>query len=52
MEKNEQIYMIETEANELETYWSNRNTRMQEDRQIINLDKPIPKLGISNWLTN
>ena len=49
---DDQIHQIEADAAELETYWQNRNTQMQEDRQIINLDKPIPRLGISNWLTN
>lgn len=40
------------DTTELETYWNARNAQFVEDREMINLVKPIPKKGVVQWVLN
>ena len=50
--KTEETTQIQTEANELENYWKERNVRILEDRDIINLVKQPLQEGEKNWVSN
>lgn len=51
-ETKAQGQQIETETQQLQEYWQTRNTQMLLDRDILNLVKPIKKLGEIKWITN
>ena len=48
----EQIVDIESETKELETYWQDRNTQMEEDRAMVNLKKPVTTTAELKWVNN
>ena len=52
MDLTSQKNLIETDATNLERYWTLRNTQVQEDLDIINLIKPIEKTDEKNWVDN
>ena len=43
---------IEKEAQDLKDYWQDRDTQMREDRETVNLVKPIPKTDAVQWISN
>ena len=43
---------IEEDARTLEDYWKQRNLQMEEDRSIINLDKPTQTTDQTLWVSN
>ena len=43
---------VVAEATQLEMYWASRNVQIQEDRDIINLAKPIQRTNKTKWISN
>ncbi|MDD4985740.1 MAG: hypothetical protein PHQ43_08130 [Dehalococcoidales bacterium] len=53
LKKDDQLQLIETDTQELTTFWANRNSQMLEDRKVVHLIKnEKEKTDKTRWWTN